>query len=106
LTRWSHDDTFLLSIDSNNLIVRWDPYSGQHLAEVCFHFFSKTNQKFFIQFDLDEFHVIDFVVSSDNKCAYLLNNHGKIKEFLLMTVNQSLRFVYNSKLKSIPKESP
>lgn len=34
LIRWSHDDTFIISVDFDDLIIRWDPYTGQRISEV------------------------------------------------------------------------
>jgi hypothetical protein len=42
-----------------------------------------------------DFNVEDFLISSDNKLAYLLTSDKKIKEFLLMTVSNAFFFLGN-----------
>lgn len=34
LMHWSHDDTYLLTIDSNEFITRWNSIDGQILSQV------------------------------------------------------------------------
>ncbi|CAF1929613.1 unnamed protein product [Rotaria magnacalcarata] len=74
LIRWSNDDSFLISVDFNDLITRWDPYRSQSL----------------FQYQILDFSVQDLVISSNNKLAYLLTSDKKIKEFHLMTTTRNI----------------
>ncbi|CAF2147545.1 unnamed protein product [Rotaria magnacalcarata] len=74
LIRWSNDDSFLISVDFNDLMARWDPYRSQSL----------------FKYKILDFSVQDLVISSNNKLAYLLNSDKKIKEFHLMTTIRNI----------------
>ncbi|CAF3386343.1 unnamed protein product [Rotaria socialis] len=74
LIRWSNDDSFLISVDFNDLMTRWDPYRSQSL----------------FQYKILDFSVQDLVISSNNKLAYLLTSDKKIKEFHLMTTIRNI----------------
>ncbi|CAF1123424.1 unnamed protein product [Adineta steineri] len=79
LIRWAHDDSFLLSIDFNDFIIQWNPYTGQRLS----------------QYRIEDFSIEDLILTSDNKLAYLLTSDKKIKEFVLMTNIRDINIPFN-----------
>ncbi|CAF1441079.1 unnamed protein product, partial [Adineta steineri] len=79
LIRWAHDDSFLLSIDFNDFIIQWNPYTGQCLS----------------QYRIEDFSIEDLILTSDNKLAYLLTSDKKIKEFILMTNIRDINIPFN-----------
>ncbi|CAF1143866.1 unnamed protein product [Rotaria sordida] len=79
LIRWSSDDSFLITVDFDEVIIRWNPYTGQPLS----------------QYRILDFHIYDMIISSDNKLAYILTSDKKIKEFQLMTRIRDINIPYN-----------
>ncbi|CAF3474144.1 unnamed protein product, partial [Rotaria sp. Silwood2] len=33
LIRWARDDSFIITVDFDELVIRWDPYTGQRLSQ-------------------------------------------------------------------------